>query len=102
LRAAECERLGQGLYRTGLLAAGRQRQRLKRPDLDDAARAVLAFCGRAQPVQQAQRRAGPALGEQHPRQQQVFLFALVCRLVAGVKAALFRPAGGRGEVAVGQ
>ena len=63
---------------------------------------MLGFGGRVQPVQQRQCRAGPVLGEQYPRQDQMFPLTLKCRLVAVMKAARFRPAGGSSDIALGQ
>src|SRR6266542_271601 len=102
LSPGERDRLGQGGHRAGFLAAGRQRQRLQRLDLDDAASPLLRRRRGAQPLQQPQRLVGPVLGEQHPRQHQVLRLPGVARLVVWAEAALPGPAGGCGGVALGQ
>ena len=61
-----------------------------------------ATAARVQPVQQRERLGGPLLGQQHPGQHQVSRLPRVVRLVVRVEAALFRPARGRGQVALGQ
>ena len=58
-----------------MIAAGGQRERPQRLDLDDAAGPALAGRGVEQSLQQRERRAGVVLGEQHPGQHQI------CRLL---------------------
>ena len=55
-----------------------------------------------QPPQQRERGAGTVLGEQHPRQHQILRLPWVVRLVADAEAAFLRPAGGPGDVTLGQ
>ena len=88
LRAGQRERLGQGGHRAGFLAAGRQRQRPQRADLDQAAGPVLGRGRRVQPVQQRERLTGPVLGQQHPGQHQVPGLAGVAWLVVRAEAVL--------------
>ena len=77
----------------GLVAAGGQRQRPQRADLDQAAGPVLGDrCG-VQPVQQRERLAGLALGQQDPGQHQMPRLARVVRLVARAEAASARSSG---------
>ena len=71
LRAGERERPGQGVDRACLHPAGGQRQRPQRAGLDEAANPVLGGSRGVQPVQQRQRLAGPALGEQQAGQHQM-------------------------------
>ena len=102
LRAGQRERFGQGGHRGGFLAAGCQRQCPQRAGLDDAAGPALGGGRRVQPVQQRERLAGEALGEQHPGQHQIPRLAGVVRLVPGGEALLLRPASSSGKVALGQ
>jgi hypothetical protein len=62
-RAGQGERLSQAIHRGCLLAAGRERQCLQRPDLDDAARLALGGHRRADSVQERKSRARAVLGE---------------------------------------
>ena len=89
------------VHRGGLVAAGRQRQRPQRLDLDDAAHPVLGRRLGEQPVQQRQRLTGAVLREQHPRQYQILQLVRVAGLVLGAEAVLLGPADGRGDVALG-
>ncbi len=59
LRAGQRERIGEGVHRVGVLAAGGQRQRPQRAGLDHAADPVLGDRRRVQPVQQRERLGGP-------------------------------------------
>ncbi len=102
LGTGQHERPGQGIHRGGFLAAGGQGQRPQRADLDDAAGPGLADRDCVPPVQQRERLARKALGEQYPGQHQISRLAGVVRVVAGAEAALLRPAGGSSEIALGQ
>jgi hypothetical protein len=102
LRAGQRERPGQGVHRGVLLAGGRQCESPQRADLDDAARPVLADGRRVQPLQQRERRARAVLGEQHPGQHQVLGLPRVAGFVVRAEAAMLRPAGGCGDLALGQ
>ena len=55
-----------------------------------------------QPPQQRKRRTEAVLGEQHPGQHQILRLPRVARLVIRAEAAFFHPAGGRGDLALGQ
>jgi hypothetical protein len=102
LRAGQREHGGEGVHRVGVLAAGGQRQRPQRVDLDQAATPLLGGRRSVQPVQQRERLGGPLPGQQHPGQHQVSRFPRVARLVFGVQAGLVSPPRGRGHVALGQ
>ena len=84
------------------VARGRQRERLQRLDLDDAAGTALGGGRRVQPPQQRERRGGAVLGEQHPGQHQILRLPRVARVVIRAEAAFFHPAGGRSDLALGQ
>ena len=101
LLAGQGERPGQDGYRFVLPAAGRERQGAQGAGLDDAAGPLLAHRRGVQPVQQRERPAGLALGEQEPGQHQVPRLASVVRLVVRVEAAFGCPPGGGGQVALG-
>ena len=91
LGTAEGERLGQGIHRGRVVAAGRQRQRLQREYLDDATHPALGGrCG-VQPLQQRERLGGAVLREQHPGQHQILRLPGIARLVIHAEAALFGP-----------
>ncbi len=102
LGAGEREHPGQGIYRGGVITAGRPRQRPQRPGFDYAADAVLADRRRVQPVHQREGPVGPALGEQHPGQQQIARLVRVVRLVVRAEAAFLRPVGGGSQVTLTQ
>jgi hypothetical protein len=102
LGAGQGERLGQGVHGGVLLAAGRQSQRPQRLDLDDASGAALGGGRRVQPPQQGKCLGGEVLGEQHPGQHQILPRPRVARIIIRAEAALLRPAGGCGHVALRQ
>ena len=95
LRAGDGERLGQGVHRSLLLAAGGQRQCPQRADLDQAPGPVLGGRRRVQPVQQRQRPLGLPPGEQDPGQHQVprlpWVDGIVVRSEAATPASSGRP-----------
>ena len=85
-----------------MIAAGGQRERPQRLDLDDAADPALAGRGVEQPLQQGEGRAGVVLGEQHPGQHQIGRLLRVIWLVVGAETGSRCPLGGRADVAPGQ
>ena len=102
LVAGQGEHPGQDGYRFALPAAGRERQGTQGARLDDAAGPFLAHRRGVQPVQQRERPAGLVLGQQEAGQYQVPRLAGVVRLVVCLEAALGYPAGGGGQVALGE
>ena len=76
------------------------RARARKARLDDAASPLLGDRCDVQPVQQRERPAGLALGEQEAGQHQVPRLASVVRLVVRLEAAFGYPAGGGGQVAL--
>ncbi len=100
--AGERDRLGQRAEGAGVIAAGGQRERPQRLDLDDAAGPALAGRGVEQPPQQGECRAGVVSGEQHPGQHQIGRLPRVIWLVVWAETSSRCPLGGRVDVALGQ
>ena len=80
---------GQGVHRGLLVAAGGQRQRPQRADLDDAACPALGGRRHEHSFHERKRLSRAVLGEQHPGQHQIRRLAGVIRLVVRAKVSAF-------------